>query len=107
MNAPSIFWANNDFDRWDHSVLDGWVEDDVQSNSIAAESPYINPDDSTPISVPDFNYTNVYGNRAIPCPRDLYMRQSSLFKLVDNSGAFLGRSGPAASSQNKMTGGAM
>jgi hypothetical protein len=52
-NSPFVFWANNDYDRWDYTFLDGWVEDDLET---AAQ--------------PDCNYT-VNGNRCIPCARDL------------------------------------
>jgi hypothetical protein len=51
--VPFVFWANNDFDRWHTNLLDGVIEDDLET---AAQ--------------PDCNYT-VAGNRAIPCPRDL------------------------------------
>lgn len=47
-------WANNDYDRWDHSILDGWVEDDLQT-----------------AVTPDYDYTDTNDDRAIPCPRDL------------------------------------
>ncbi len=51
--------------------MDGLTEfeDDVASNSVAAQIGILS--ESGPISVPDFNYTNLSGNRAIPCPRDL------------------------------------
>jgi hypothetical protein len=54
---PFSFWVNNNFDRWTYSVLDGWVEDDVQQ--------------SFNYPTPDCSFTNSSGQRAITCPRDL------------------------------------
>ena len=51
---PCVFWANNDYDRWHTNLLDGVVEDDLET-----------------APQPDCNYTDFNGNRAIPCPRDL------------------------------------
>jgi Alpha/beta hydrolase of unknown function (DUF900)/Bacterial TSP3 repeat len=66
-SMPYIFWANNDFDRWTYSLLDGSVEDSVASNSPDALPPYL------PITTPvcDSEYVDGNGYRAIPCPRDL------------------------------------
>jgi hypothetical protein len=51
---PYVFWANNDYDRWHSPLIDGTIEDDLET---AAQ--------------PDCNYTDSSGNQAIPCPRDL------------------------------------
>jgi hypothetical protein len=64
--APYVFWANNDYDRWTYSLLDGNVEDDVESNSVYAASPY-----APTLSVPDCEYRATDGGRVIPCVRDL------------------------------------
>jgi hypothetical protein len=62
--VPYVFWANNDYDRWTDSPLDGYVEDDIQPDNENPGSPFYEP--------PDCNYTVGYPPvRAIPCPRDL------------------------------------
>ena len=33
---PYVFWVNNNYDRWTHSTLDGYVEDDVATSSSYA-----------------------------------------------------------------------
>jgi len=62
---PYVFWANNSYDRWNTTVLDGTVEDDVAANAAAANSLY------TGLPVPDYEYRDANGHRIIPCPRDL------------------------------------
>lgn len=62
-NSPYVFWANNNFDRLTLDTDDQVsYDDDVQSGG----------DFFTPNSpVPDCNYKDQYGNRMIPCARDL------------------------------------
>ncbi len=62
--APFVFWINNDFDRWTIGLLDGSVpyEDDLESDYNVGDEYVVEP---------DCNYTNFFGERAIPCPRDL------------------------------------
>jgi hypothetical protein len=66
-NSPMIFWANNNFDR---SILDSDdntnYDDDAVNTSEAATCPFA---PQTP--TPDCNYRDQYGNRMIPCARDL------------------------------------
>jgi len=65
-SVPYVFWANNDYDRWNtDSPFDTIIEDGVASDSPAASSPY------TGKSTPDYEYRDINGNRIIPCPRDL------------------------------------
>ncbi|HEX3626439.1 MAG TPA: alpha/beta hydrolase, partial [Verrucomicrobiae bacterium] len=62
---PYVFWANNNYDRWDYDLDDNTnYMDDVQ----AASCPYP-PLKYTP--TPDCNYLNSDGYRQIPCTRDL------------------------------------
>lgn len=61
---PYMFWVNNDYDRWTDSDLDGYVEDDVASNSPFASCYGV-------AAVNDSQYFGTYGNRLIPCCRDL------------------------------------
>jgi hypothetical protein len=59
---PFQFWINNNYDRW-HTVD---ITDSEQDDLLIADCPYA-PDQN----IPDYNYTNLTGNRAIPCTRDL------------------------------------
>jgi hypothetical protein len=52
---PYVHWCNNNFDRWDHDGIFYTPEQDDQQTA----------------SQPDCNYTDNYGNRIIPCTRDL------------------------------------
>ncbi len=61
-----VFWANNDYDRWTWSLLDGSVEDDVQSGSVYSSSP-----NAPTLSAPDCEYRSTDGTRVIPCTRNL------------------------------------
>ena len=52
---PYTFWCNNNYDRWDNDYPFGTPEQDDQETA----------------SQPDCNYTDAFGNRLIPCTRDL------------------------------------
>lgn len=67
--GPYVFWVNNDYDRWH----------DVDCNLIGGNCDH-EQDDLGPIEVlklpsyqraPDCNYVNAFGQRVIPCTRDL------------------------------------
>ena len=61
--SPMVAWANNNFDRWTWDADDQTnYQDDVQLGFC----PYT---PGTP--TPDCNYRDAYGNRVIPCARDL------------------------------------
>jgi hypothetical protein len=66
-NSPCVFWANNNFDRWDNDSPFNTPEQDDQQIAFSPLTP------TTP--TPDCNYSNVLANgfayRAIPCTRDL------------------------------------
>jgi hypothetical protein len=65
--SPFVFWANNNYDRWTLDKDDGTnYDDDVLNTSQAATCPFT---PQTP--TPDCNYKDQYGNRMIPCARDL------------------------------------
>jgi len=66
-NTPYLFWINNDYDRWttDIPLVFTPYEDDVESNTSPAIVPF------TGKSGPDCEYRDAFGNRIIPCPRDL------------------------------------
>jgi hypothetical protein len=59
-DRPYVFWANNNYDRWDEDLIDGIQEEDSQ-----------NP--ATTSGPPDCDYAGALGlsGRTIPCPRDL------------------------------------
>ncbi|HEX3628064.1 MAG TPA: hypothetical protein VH280_21850 [Verrucomicrobiae bacterium] len=62
-NTPYVFWENNNYDRNTKDKDDGvFYDDDVQSGSD-----YFTRD----AAVPDCNFRNGAGGRAIPCARDL------------------------------------
>jgi hypothetical protein len=60
---PFVFWANNNYDRWDD---DGVFSTREQDDLLASACPY-DPTHDTP----DYNYTSFDGYRAIPTTRDL------------------------------------
>ena len=54
-SSPFVFWCNNNFDRWDDDFpFNTSEQDDVLTNGVA-----------------DCNYLNFFGQRVIPCTRDL------------------------------------
>ena len=64
-SSPYVFWANNNYDRWNYDVLSSTNEqDDVASTSAAARS-------YSGVPTPDYDYKDIGGNRVIPCTRDL------------------------------------
>ncbi|MGA2787582.1 MAG: hypothetical protein ABSF60_08645 [Verrucomicrobiota bacterium] len=68
-NHPFRFWANNNYDRWATNTVVGFYtdieQDDVASTDPAAVCAY------TGVSTPDYDYRNNFGQRIIPCARDL------------------------------------
>ena len=71
-NSPFVFWANNNFDRWNYDADDNInYMDDVAANSYAAWGADAN---GRPIPMPDCSYINyqlIPSGRAIPTTRDL------------------------------------
>ena len=64
-SRPYVFWANNNYDRWDYDSADSTnYMDDVQSGDGSDLDRNLDPDD------PDCNYV-VGGVRVIPDTRDL------------------------------------
>jgi hypothetical protein len=65
--SPFVFWANNNFDRWNYDTLSLMYEQDDLQIAFSPASPKT--------ITPDCNYSNVLANgyayRAIPCTRDL------------------------------------
>jgi len=52
---PCVFWCNNNFDRWDNDFPFFTAEQDDQQSAAQ----------------PDCNFSDGYGDRMIPCTRDL------------------------------------
>jgi hypothetical protein len=61
--SPYFMWANNNYDRWTPDADDGtnYMDD------VLVQGCPLTPNTTTP----DCNYRDMYGNRVIPCTRDL------------------------------------
>lgn len=64
-SSPYVFWCNNNFDRWKTTISPLYVETE-QGDQQTGGCPYA---PNTP--TPDCNYLNQFGERIIPCTRDL------------------------------------
>lgn len=59
---PFVFWCNNNYDRWDNDSI---FHNQEQDDQIVASCPFTNQ------PTPDCNYRDQFGQRVIPCTRDL------------------------------------
>lgn len=62
-NSPFVFWANNNYDRWDDDFPFNTPEQDDQEYGSCPYTPYAD--------APDCDYLSLGGLRVIPCTRDL------------------------------------